>query len=98
MKHVFCLVFIIAGLIGCDTPKVGFQYDSVKTLVVGANEYKVYSNATQAQSIRLNNVGLRQRQEGADGALVAIELATGCSIRRVDKRTDAVLVIARIKC
>lgn len=89
-----CACFLVA----CDTPKVGFKYTAVKEVSVNGHDFKVFYNTKKAQSVRLNNVGLRQRQAGVDAALTAIERATGCPIRRVDKRTDAVLVIASLRC
>lgn len=98
MIRFISLICAAALLAGCDTPKVGFKHTGVKELSVRVHKFKVYYNDTDAQSIRLNNVKLRQRQDGADASLQAIELATGCKIKRVDKTSDAVLTIARIKC
>lgn len=98
MKHFFILFGSIAVLAGCDTPKFGFKYDAVKELSVDGNDYKVYYNETQAQAVRTNNVGIRSRQAAADGGVQAIILATDCQIKRVDPKSDAVLIIARIKC
>ncbi len=98
MKHfliLLCSVFVLAG---CDTPKFGFKYDTVKELNVDGNSYKVYFNETDAQAVRTNNVGIRARQAAADGGVQAIILATECKIKRVDPKSDAVLIIARIKC
>ncbi len=95
----FILIFLSAiALTACDTPKVGFKYSDVKELSVAGHDFKVFYNDKKAQSVRLNNVKLRQRQDGADAALIAIEQASGCKIRNVDKRTDAVLVIASLRC
>ena len=92
---------ILAGLFllgGCDTPKVGFKYTDVKTLSVAGHGFKVFFNDTHAQSVRLNNVRLKSLRAGADAGLIAIERATGCEIKRVHKKSDQILIIARIKC
>jgi hypothetical protein len=98
MYRILSTVLLALLLAACDTPKVGFKYTGVKELSVAGHEFKVYFSDTQAQSIRLNNVGLRQRQSGANMAVDAIELASGCTVKRIDRKSDAVLVIARIKC
>ena len=98
MKKRFFILGCAVALMACDTPKVGFKYTDVTELSVAGHDFKVFHNDKKAQSVRLNNVRLRQRQEGADAALVAIETATGCNIRNVNKRSDAVLVIATLKC
>lgn len=98
MFRILSIAFVVLFITACDTPKVGFKYSGVKELSVGGLDFKVYFSDTQAQSIRLNNVGLRQRQGGADAAVDAIELASGCTVKRIDRKSDAVLVIARIKC
>lgn len=97
IRRLTCLTLALA-LTACDTPNVWFKYTDVKELSVGGHDFKVYYSSKKAQSVRLNNVRLRQRQEGADAALVAIEQASGCRIRNVDKKTDAVLVIASLRC
>lgn len=98
MTKLFLGLATALALMACDTPKVGFKYTDVQKLSVGGHDFKVFYNDKKAQSIRLNNVKLRQRQNGADAALIAIEQASGCKIRNVDKRTDAVLVIASLRC
>ncbi len=98
MKLLVLFLATALVLAACDTPKVGFRYTDVKELSVAGRDFKVFYNDKKAQSVRLNNVRLRQRQEGADAALVAIEQVTGCKIRNVDKKTDAVLVIASLRC
>ncbi|MEJ6709470.1 MAG: hypothetical protein QNK92_11885 [Amylibacter sp.] len=98
MRPFLILLCSISVLTGCDTPKFGFQYDTVKEMSVDGNKYKVFYNETDAQAVRTNNVSLRSRQAAADGGLQAIILATECKIIRVDPKSDAVLIIARIKC
>ena len=98
MKHFLILLCCNSVFVGCDTPKFGFKYNTVKDLSVDGNKYKVYFNETDAQAVRTNNVSLRSRQAAADGVVQAIILATECKIKRVDPKSDAVLIIARIKC
>ncbi len=98
MLRLSLIFLFVCAFAACDTPKVGFKYSGVKELSVNGHDFKVFYSDKKAQSVRLNNVRLRQRQDGADAALVAIERATGCAIRHVDKRTDAVLVIVSLRC
>ena len=44
MKHFLILLCCNSVFVGCDTPKFGFKYNTVKDLSVDGNKYKVYFN------------------------------------------------------
>ena len=99
MRAAFLILIVpLMAVAACDTPRFGFQYDQVDQLSVAGNDYKVYYTKTQAQAVRLNRVGFKSLQSAADAGVLAIKLATECEIKRVDPKSDPVLIIARIKC
>ncbi|WGI23464.1 hypothetical protein [Amylibacter sp. IMCC11727] len=95
---ILSLIVPLLAVAACDTPRFGFQYDQVDQLSVAGNDYKVYYTKTEAQAVRLNRVGIKSLQTAADAGVLAIKLATQCDIKRVDPKSDPVLIIARINC
>lgn len=97
INHFKCSVFLLV-LAGCDTPTVGFSYEKTQKLRVGQNEFLVYSNAEQAQAVRLNNQTIGGLKGALDDGATAIETATGCAIKALHPKSDTVLTRASLRC
>lgn len=106
MGHVhraFYVLFVLAVLSGCavDSPALGFSRANAKTLEIGGNTYKVYTEISgdRVEAHRVNVVfpppsrllTLTQAQQ-------AMVDATGCDIKKGSLIGDQAMVKAVLKC
>lgn len=95
MRPVFVLLALLI-LSGCDAPGPEFAGLPAQRLVVGQSVFDVRLKGDTAQAIRLNSQWAPRPESVWPRALIAIEEASGCKLRRMEG--DQVVIIARLAC
>ena len=92
------LLFVVAILTSCSSPKSTFrEVDPIQVEVDGAVFY-VYHSGVEVTAIRTNFEVLPDLLDTTARALVAIELATGCNVVIGSVSGDQALIEARVDC
>ena len=95
MRHLGVLI-CLGALAACDTPGREYAGIAPQRVRVAQSVFDVRVDGDTAQAIRVNTEWAPRPQAVMPRALIAIEKASGCQVKRMDG--DQVIIEAKLDC
>lgn len=89
-------LFLLAFLIGCETPGRYFHGIEPVRIEVGKSVFEIRQRGNLVEALRINARYAPRLGKVADEAKYAIEQVTGCRVTRI--LGDAVMITAKLRC
>ncbi|MGV6840727.1 MAG: hypothetical protein ACWA40_11110 [Planktomarina sp.] len=86
------------ALMGCNTPTPEFYGAAKQRVIVGQSTFDVRRSGDRAQAIRINTEWAPNWRHTYARFAIAIEGATGCTIKPKSMQGDQALMEARLDC
>ena len=93
-RSVPALLFLV--LAACNTPGPEFRSAPVQRMSVNGSTFDIRHSGERAQAIRVNSESLPRKYETMAKAAVAIEMSSGCDVRRLDGEQS--MAVAALAC
>lgn len=92
------LAALAFGLSACDSPSPAFMGLTARQVTVDGSVFSVRATAYEAEAIRVNREWRARRGATVVKGALAIQMATGCKVRKRSLKGDTNIVKARLAC
>lgn len=92
------VLVLVLGVAGCDSPSPAFSGLAARQVTVEGSTFSVRATRRDAEAIRINREWRPRRGAIVVKAAAAIEIASGCPVRKRSLSGDTNIVRARLDC
>ncbi|WP_121061368.1 hypothetical protein [Chachezhania antarctica] len=96
MIRIAIAQLLALAIVACNAPGPAFRGAPVQRLAVNGSTFDIRFAGDKAQAMRMNTEAFPKRYETMAKAAVAIEMVSGCRVRRLDG--DQSLAVASLSC